>query len=284
MSLLKGLNPGARILVADPPFRTGEVSSVAANPYILEDLDLERQVPLAPLRAVIAHAMRRLRPDKSDPWLAPRLHAALRLTRGEAADQRIWTYVTVVEVPEYVRWRWINPDDADVPVPIDRFVGETTVNALARLWWAAELTRNGADYRQTVQALSDSFFLASWLKLDALHHKAVALAVVDFLGSLPVGSLGDHQSQVMARAINIVSRTLALDALSLSLAPDAEAVREWCAEPVDETTMMKDLPRGPDESPVPARDVAAVRAILDRIAANLGLGSARRRRARSRAS
>jgi hypothetical protein len=282
MSILKGLSPGARILVADPAFRTGEVSSVAADPYILDDLDLERQVPLATLRAVIAHAMRRLRPDKSDSWLAPRVHAALRLTRREAADQRTWAYLAVVEFPEYVRWRWANPDDAGTPVPIDRFMGENTANALARLWWVAELTRNGGDYRPTVRALSGFPSLVSWLKLDALHHRAVALAMVDFLASVPAGNSRDRQNQVMARAFNIVSRTLALDALCLSAAQDAEAVREWCAEPVDETTMLKDLPRGPDEPPVPAKEVAAVRAILDRLAVERSPGkSGRRRRTRT---
>jgi hypothetical protein len=279
------LNLAARVLVADTAFRTGELPAVDASAYVVEDLGLGRVIPLDPLRAVIGHAMRRLEPRQSDPWLAPRVHATVRLTRREAADRRIWPYLTVVELADYVRWRWRDLDHGEVPVPIDRFLGEDSKNALSRLWWAAELTRNGADYRPTVRALSESRFLVSWLKLNALHHKAVALAAVEFLDSLPADGPRDRQGKVMARALNVVLRTLSLDALSASAAPDAEAVRDWCTERVDETTMISDLPRGPDEPPVPEREVAAVRAVLDRLAAEIGLGrSRRRRRARAQAS
>ena len=57
---------------------------------------------------------------------------------------------------------------------MDRFIGEDSKNALARLWWAAELTRNGSDYSSTEKALSNSRFAVSWQHLDALHHRPAA--------------------------------------------------------------------------------------------------------------
>jgi hypothetical protein len=271
MSTLKGLNPAARVLVADEAFRTGEVPAVEAGQYVVEDLGLGRSVPLAPLRAVVAEAMRRFDPQKSDPWLGPRVHATIRLTRREAADKRVWEYLTVVQFPDYVRWRWKNPDDTEAPVPIDRFLGEDSKNSLSRLWWAAELTRNGADYGPTVKALTISRFSVSWLHLNLMHHRTAALAAVDFLSSFRDEGATSTQGQIMAKAVNVALRTLSLDAMSVSPATDAEAVREWCRQRVDETTMMDELPQGPDEAPIPAADVAAVRAVLDHLADRIKL-------------
>ena len=285
MSTLKGLSPAARVLVADEAFRTGEVPAVDASQYVVEDLGLGRRIPLVPLRAVVSEAMRRWDPRKSDPWLGPRVHATIRLTRREAADKRVWEYLTVVEFPDYVRWRWSNPDDPGAPVPIDRFLGEDSKNALARLWWAAELTRNGADYGPTVKALTISRFSVSWLHLNLMHHRAAALAAVDFLNSYQDEGATSAQGQVLAKAVNVALRTLALDVLAVVPGTDAESVREWCRQEVDETTMMDELPQGPDEPPVPAADVAAVRGMLDLLAERINLKDAKMdRRTRSKAS
>ena len=93
------------------------------------------------------------------------------------------------------------------------------------------------------------------------------------------------RGRAMVRALDVALRAIALDAVAPAAAPDAEAVREWCAAQVDETLMMKRLPVGPDEPPVPVADVAAVRAILDDLA---GLERPRRmpagRRSRARAA
>ena len=186
MSRLMGLNPVSRSLVT-PEFRKGEQANIDGEHYI-EDLNLGREVPLAPLRGVIAEAMKRFEhePQKSDSWLGPRVHATVRLTRREAADKCAWEYLTVVEFPDYVRWRWAKLDQPDKVVPLDRFLGEDSKNALARLWWATEMTRNGSDYSRAEIALGISRFSVSWLHLILAHHRAAALAVVDFLQARPM--------------------------------------------------------------------------------------------------
>ncbi len=271
MNRLKGLNPFGRSLVTED-FRRGDPATVDAGPYI-EELGLGREVPVAPLREVVSEAMKRFEhePQKSDPWLGPRVHATLRLTRREAADKRIWEYLTVVELPHYVRWRWEKLDNPDKVVPQDRFLGEDSKNALARLWWATELTRNGSDYKRSEIALGISRFSVSWLKLILAHHRAAALAVVDFLDTYQSGGATDTQGQVMAKATNVALRTLCLDALAASPPTDAEAVREWITEKIDETTMMDEPPRGPDEAVVAEADIATVRQFLDDLAERIQL-------------
>jgi Family of unknown function (DUF6339) len=280
--LLKGLSPAARVAVSERAFRTGEVAAADAAPFVVEDLGLGRPIELAPLRAVVEWAMRRRERGGSDSWLAPRVHATLRLTRREAADPRIWAYLAAVALPDYVRWRWRNADDPKAPVAIDRFMGKAATNAVSRLWWVAELTRDGGDYTPTVTALSGPWSSPAWLELGVLQHRAAAQAVVASLAAAGEGAAAGDRGRAMVRALDVALRAISLDALAPAAAPDAEAVREWCAGRVDETLMIRRLPVGPDEPPVPEADVAAVRAILDELAGLAGsrrVGTGRRRRA-----
>lgn len=74
--------------------------------------DGESRAELAPVRDLIDDAMYKFREDRptgADAWLAPRLHAALRLSRREAADRRIWNYLALGVAPDYVVWRHCRP-------------------------------------------------------------------------------------------------------------------------------------------------------------------------------
>lgn len=283
MRKLRALDSEVQKLVIEHSFRKTVGVSIEADPFIME-IESGRVVPLEPLATVIAEAMRsNVSPNESDQWLGPRVHATLRLSRREAADKRIWNYLTVVEFAEYVRWRWRDSEDPEDVVPVDRFLGEDSKNALARLWWAAELTRNGADYSATVKALSISRFGISWQHLDALHHRPAALAVVEFLASFGADGATDYQGQVMAKAFNLALRTLSLDALAENQATDAEAVREWQMAEIDVTKMLgQTLPVGPDEAPVPKASIDAVRSLLDRLAERIDLKTKKQIRARGR--
>jgi len=274
MSILKGLNPGARGLVT-ADFRKGDPATADASDFIV-DLELGRQIDLAPLGAVVQEAMNRYdsSPSKSDPWLAPRVHATLRLTRREAADKRIWEYLTVVEFPAYVRWRWTQ-ERSEEPFPQTRFCGEEHKNSFARLWWTAELTRNGCDYTCTECAFQVTDFSDRWQSLNLMHHRAAALATTQFLSSFGSSGVTGPQNKAISKAMNLILRTVCLDALAASPPTDAEAVQEWINENIDETTMMDELPKGPDEPPVPEPDIEAVRTFLDDLAVRINLTEAK---------
>ena len=288
MSELQGLSAGVRTLVADENFRNGSQSAVEYEPFLI-DLALGRKISLAPLQAVLEEGRKRhaTKWSDSDGWLAPRVHATLRLTRREAADRRLWAYLTVAAFPDHVRHRWLDPEDPESVVPIDRFLGEDSKNHLARLWWGAELTRNGDDYTRTERAFRNSRFSVSWQVLDLMHHRPAALAIVDFLDQFNDGKgATDSQGPRMARALNAALRTLTLDAVAENPDLDAEAFREWINEAIDETKMMDALPKGPDEKePVSEKAIGEVKKHLDGLAQAIGLGSfVRKHRSRRKAA
>jgi hypothetical protein len=259
-------------------FRSGTLPAIDCRDFI-QPLDFGREIDIEPLRRVVAACMSEPgdSPEGSDPWLAPRLHAALRLSRREAAERRIWSYLTVAALPDYVRWRF-RGDRA--PVPVDRFLGRDSRNALARLWWAAELTRNGPDYTSVSQALSVPGFHKRWLELDALHRRSAALAVVRFLTEFDNGGgASDEQSRALAKALNLRLAAVSLDGLCPAEPADMDAVAAWCREPVDVDSLLKrELPPGPDEPPVAERELEPVLALLQELSEAIALGFVRRHR------
>ena len=123
------------------------------------------------------------KPSDSDGWLAPRLHATLRLTRREAADPDLWLYLAAVRFPDYIRWRW--PVAQDVKerqaAILKRYVlTNIRTQALARLWWGAELTRNGSDYADVPKLYVQNELPDSFLHYLFFRSRPAALAVVRF--------------------------------------------------------------------------------------------------------
>lgn len=140
---------------------------------------------------------------------APAVHRSLRLTRREASQPGIWRFLAVVHRPDLVRHRWA----------VERWTTTRTrywspglrhdSNVFSRLWWIAELTRDGDDY-----ALTDRVFARQTLAIQlfirryAWDRGAVA-ALLDALDDAP------------ARVIERVTRdlvgalgTLVLEALT----------------------------------------------------------------------
>jgi Family of unknown function (DUF6339) len=273
MTPLLGLLPSVRSLL-DENFRSGATTTIDFHRHVVE-LQLGRRVDLSSLIAVVDEAIHRYRhnPDQSDQWLAPRVHATLRLLRREAADKRIWNYVNIITKSDYVRWRFGESDeDGNSVVPLDRFLGEDSKNALGRLWWIAELTRNGSSYFETADILKTSRFFVSWHPLDAMHHRPAALAVCRFVREFNDGKrMSNAQSNRLAKAFNLRLATLPLETISANPVSDTVAIMDWCAERIDETKFMDDLPIGPDEDPVPEGEIDAVVEVLSTLARDIDL-------------
>jgi len=270
MNILKGLTSSVRSIISEE-FRRGDIKSLDLSAYLTE-IKFDRSISLEPLSELIITAMNKFgnEPSKSDPWLGPRVHSALRLTRREAAEKALWQYLTVVEFPNYVRWRWGN-DENEKAAPLDRFFGEDSKNSLARLWWAAELTRNGADYSRTTTALGISRFFVSWQHLILMHHRPCALAVVDFLAKLQKAGTADADGQIMAKALNAVLRTVSIDMMVPNPAIDTDTIREWISQNIDATLMFDKLPLGPDEARVSEEDIEIILSFLETLAGRINL-------------
>ncbi|WP_435280773.1 DUF6339 family protein [Streptomyces koelreuteriae] len=266
------------------PQRLGLLSATAADPFLTEDLlrgvqghggvDLAKVVePLPeddarwavePLRDLVDDALHQFRDNRTDAdgWLAPRLHAALRLTRREAADKGIWNHLALGVAPDYVAWRHA-PGPAqgrnEPRINSARFKGAPDRQCFSRLWWAAEMFRNGRDYAPVVAACSNQDLIHNALRMDLVDHRPTAQALVRIM-ERGVAGTGREINGLMA-AINTAGATLVYDALASDEPRDPEVLRSWIAEAESAPPVPRHhLPTGPDEEPVPEESVAALTA------------------------
>jgi hypothetical protein len=270
MSNAMALLPSARAQVTDA-FRNGTATANTADH--LRTLDLGRDIPLELIGELLERSQREFAndPPASDRWLAPRLHAALRLTRYEAADRALWAWLAVEIFPDYLRWRWRGrrSADGDEPAgpPVKRFIGGERDNGLARLWWGAELFRDGSDYQPVERAFVMQDVPNTWLSLNAIHHRAAAQAALRILPSLK-----SKEINRLSSALDHVLTTIQLDAVAPVSGPDVIAIEEWVSEAPDrEAIFGEGLPPGPNEDPTDAEMIERVERLLREVAASIGL-------------
>ena len=152
---LRSLEPSGYRLVT-PELASGKIdrwSEDAWRPFIS---DAARPIELDPFEAVVDEAIEKFAPRTSDidAWLAARIHRALPLTRREASNAGVWRYLAVVRRPDFIRHRW-EMSSWTTTRPRYWSVGlRHTSIAFARLWWIAELTRDGESYELTKRVLA----------------------------------------------------------------------------------------------------------------------------------
>ena len=246
----------------------------------------ERVIDISSVGVVIDEATTRFadQRDASDAWLAPRLHAALRLTRREAGDPGLWNYLSLVEFPDYVRWRF--PGKAGEGTAAERFVGPEYKHAIARLWWGAEQARNGSDYGPVVQLFGWQDLQNTWMHYRAMHNRPAILGAIRFLSTFRDGKpASSDQVNELGPALNFALTTTTLDAVAPDPGADAVAMAEWINGHTAESDLLSDeLPKGPDE---PATDEVAIEAVvglLSQLAVDIDLASLSRARRRKKAA
>ncbi|MFJ9924513.1 MULTISPECIES: DUF6339 family protein [Streptomyces] len=220
------------------------------------------------VRELVEEAMSRFAHNRTaaDGWLAPRLHATLRMTRSEAGDGRLWNHLAMLVAPDYVVWRHKGAEVA----PSSRFSGPHYTQCFARLWWGAELFRDGPDYRPVETACAVQDILNTTLRLDVIDHRPTAQALIRIIERLLAAGTprpGDHVN-ALSSAVNTAGSTLVYDVL----APDApllvEELRDWIAEREEAAPVHWDrLPEGPDDGRVPTHSVDALMPLFDKLLA-----------------
>ena len=202
--ILHSLSPEGRRLVT-PEFVSAEgepwpeaawlpLVTDASNPLSLDDFDALCDEAVAKFPRF---------DSRIDGWLASRLRRALPLSRREAADPGVWRFLGVVQRPDFVRHRWENLSWATMR---DRFWSpgtRHTSNAFMRLWWIAEITREGNDYsladRLLARAsLTTQIFVRSW----SVHRPAVG-ACVDTLSEAPAETV-ERSARELSRHLGAV--------------------------------------------------------------------------------
>lgn len=266
MKVLKSLDHTATHIVSGPGFRLG-IESPALRDYESE-LRLSHPVDLDAVRVFIDEASNRFGDNgtEADVWLAPRLHYSLRLTRREAADRGLWRWLACSFAPDYVRWRWGPPgggNDPDKAAKTERFVGPEYKHALARLWWMAELFRDGPDYQPVAAALRVQDIPNNLFRMDIAHHRPTVLAATRVLD----GRSG-REANALAKAINATAGTLVIDLLAPDEPLDPDSLTNWLNDDsIDPNRYLDELPPGPSDPVAPPDSVSHMEQLLTELLA-----------------
>lgn len=219
------------------------------------------EVMIDPLETVVEKAKRKFDdPTMSDPWIAKRLHALLRLYRCEAADARIWNYLAVVVFPDYVRWRWVQDDGS--PAVSRRFVGGRTFEqAFSRLWWWAEMAWNGDSY-DAVDGIFQSSDLVKFGNYRCFRHRPTGIAVSRFVDST---ALTSDQAQDFGKYLNLFLTTNVLDSISGNTVAFNRTDPGWYSADRNKKRDSIENPSAPGTEPVPEHEIESVLQLLARV-------------------
>jgi hypothetical protein len=247
-----------------PAFREGD-ESIDLTPYE-SPLPTGRVIDVDLLVQLLAETESRYsaKPSQSDSWLGPRLHSALRLTRAEAANQGVWSWLALGPCANYIRWRW------GAQLQVSRFVGPYHLHGLARLWWMAELFRNGPDYQVAEQALKNADIAQYFLRLDIAHHRPTCQAFMRVPSRRRTGGpLQGREANALAKAANCAATTLVYEAIAPDSPLDGDARRDWVEAEFDIADLINGAPpEGPPDPPVPDDAIATMTALMSELFAD----------------
>lgn len=199
--LLGTIDLSAAGVLFDDSLRSGIREPSLLKPFVL---DLERVIDLSSLAILIDECKRRYdnatprSVTQSDAWLGPRVHCALRLTRLEASIPGLFEYLAAYAFPDYCLWRWGDQYSRASSRDIKK-------QAFKRLWWAAELFRNGTDYSSATEALLKSDIPNTYLSLLNVHNRGVALALLKYIAefSIPSRNANALSTQLKTSSVNV---------------------------------------------------------------------------------
>jgi hypothetical protein len=168
--------------------------------------------------------------SSSDGDAAVRIYGAMcNVTRSVAIQAGFWHQLSVLDAQRYVRWRWIRSDGM---VPIERVLSRHTSpwrNALARLWWVAEICggdemkiKTICSSQQAIDSLADQRVAAneSWVNGLCIRLKAGKWGTREVKLACRIGNqlartrlVADMDADELADAIDQVMAELRLSAL-----------------------------------------------------------------------
>jgi hypothetical protein len=178
------------------------------------------------LSAVLAEGIDRYGDDINglDAWLAPRVHNVIRVPRRIASDRLFWAWIAIEFGREYIKHRF--SDGEGSAIKEFRFTGTHLRNGVSRLWWSAELARNGRDYGPVAQVLSGVRIAQFALELRYSWYRP---AVIAFARVCVDRELRDAKMQGLSVRVNayLGTRPVELIGLDETVAEDYDA--EWWA-------------------------------------------------------
>jgi len=168
-----------------------------------------------------------------------------------------------------VRWRWGPPateDDVEKAALAERFIGGDYKQALARLWWMAELFRNGRDYSTAALALTNQDIINNLFRARVAHHRPTALATLEVLPRSEDGKSipGGREANALSKAANAAASTLVFDVIASDPTPDLVSRATWESDRdnYDPRAGFNNLPEGPDDGELPAEALNSMKVLL----------------------
>ncbi|MGW6278751.1 DUF6339 family protein [Kribbella sp. NPDC055071] len=197
----------------------------------------------------------------SDRWVAPRLHHALRLTRTQASDRGLWHWLALAICPAYAEWRWTGHGG----VAADRWYGPIHKQSLARLWWGAEIFRDGADYSPVERAFIRQDLPNSYLHRPMVRCRSLALGIVEVIAPIDGAKiLSSDQVNDLARVINLCTSGRPPEAEVGYQVDDHLAALEWAENDPTTPDDWEYLPLGPRAVDTTERSIFMGRGIATR--------------------
>lgn len=184
--------------------------------------------------------------SKSDGWLAPRIHNALRLTRREAARKEFWIGL-IFQNLDYVWWRFeVNRDNM---LGLRRIDGSEYRQIFSQLWWAVEGLRNGSSLLNIDRASSISSLGAFLQHLNMIHSNVIASTLNNYLYD---GRKTEMDIIGILKKLNYSLPCFVRDDIAPSSAPNTILLKQWISEKPNLNNLLSDeLPQGPPDSSIP---------------------------------
>lgn len=194
--------------------------------------------------------------NKMDGWLAPRLHATIRIPRRLAAESTFWTWLAVHYLHGYMAKRW--SDSHGTPSKVWRYTGGWLRNGVSRLWWGAELTRNGASY-ENVPIVFLRTRTAQWaLELRYSYYRPATIAFVR-IAENEQDRMNDDQMKELSKRANAMLTLQSLEAIAFYDAEQDEPGPGWfSSSPVAGEVICDELPQGPPTASVAPTTIGAM--------------------------
>ncbi len=212
--ILRVLHPDGRRLV-EPELASGERNRWPEEAYASLSSEHPRLLVLDALDERLDALMADTTPfDASiDRRAAPAIHRALPLTRREAADPGVFRFLAVVHRPDFVRHRWEYRSWSTMRTRFWRPGTRPDSNAFARLWWIAELSRDGDDYALTERVLARQPLANNLFVRDMSSYRPLVEAYADVLDEAPSAIIEACTRALQRRLSTVVLESLSVDEL-----------------------------------------------------------------------
>jgi Family of unknown function (DUF6339) len=162
--------------------------------------------------------------SETDAWLAPRFHYLLRISRRTAGDRGVWAWLAMTICRPYVTWRFAPEGN----MKAWRYYGDHLRNAVSRLWWGAEMVRNGPSYEHVPLVFSRVRTAQFALELSYSRYRPAAIAFTRVAEGLSGDRrLTDDEMKDLSKSINAYLSLTALEAMGLNEDETGVTDEDW---------------------------------------------------------